>query len=95
MAKKFLKNLKALFIIEEEEEMPIPPVKQKLPIRKNPPAKKKSHQDSKPNTISKSRPNIPPPTPKPKAKPKPTPKLNEKYLEVFFKAMQKKQSRRP
>ena len=90
MAKKFLKNLKSLFIIEEEIAPPPPPVKKNTPPqkRKTPP----SPDPLSPNKIVKqespvSKAPVPPPPPPPPKKNEG--KVNEKFVDLLLGAMQK------
>lgn len=96
MAKKFLDNLKGLFVVEEESAVPMPPPTRKpspkAPTLRKPPA------NSSANPIIKDEAPLPP-VPKmpaaPKAKPnppKPKPpkiKLNAKQVEFLLGAMEK------
>ncbi|MEM7368565.1 MAG: hypothetical protein AAF587_08165 [Bacteroidota bacterium] len=93
MAKKFLKNLKSLFVVEEEVTPPPPPPR---PKRQAP---QKSRPQSRPpqsetNRIVRSEePAFVPPEPRPIPTPKPKPqpkkvKLNEAHVQLLLKAME-------
>lgn len=87
MAKKFLKNLKSLFIIEEEETLPS---KKSSQPSKTFPLKQKGTPSSIPaNRIIKDESAKPPIIPAPKPKPKvPKIKINKEHLEHLLSAME-------
>ncbi len=90
MAKKFLDNLKGLFIIEEETATPMPPPNRKSSNK--PPILRKPATNSSANPIIKDEtPSAPPPKapPAPKPKPKPKIKLNTKQVEFLLGALEK------
>ncbi|MFK7922401.1 MAG: hypothetical protein AB8H47_10620 [Bacteroidia bacterium] len=93
MAKKFLDNLKGLFIVEEEAAVPMPPPSRK-PSPK-PPTLRKAPTNTSANPIIKDEAPLPPvpkmpPAPKPKPKPpKPKIKLNTKQVEFLLGSLEK------
>lgn len=96
MAKKFLKNLKSLFIVEEEETPPPPPPrpKRQAPPQRRPQTKRPAPPKNEANRIIRNEEPafIPPepvaPPPKPKPKPKPKVKLNEEHVQLLLMAME-------
>lgn len=97
MAKKFLKNLKSLFIVEDEDTSIPDPLAKPIPKRKPTPIPPKDNTPNKivktpDEPVRKSPVNLPsdlPVVPPPESRPKPPArKINPKIADVLLKAMQ-------
>ena len=97
MAKKFIKNLKSLFIVEEEDTTDLNPLDKSIPKRKPTRIPPKDNTPNKivktPDETSKKPPvNLPsdlPVVPPPQSRPKPPArKINPKIADILLKAMQ-------